>query len=503
MAPAGLDSYRERAQLFCEEIDREYYVHLAGHKPELEIEPIYERHRALFERDSVERIREAAIRADGAAGDRDDERRRLRHLLNFAVDGLLGQRTKAEQAELARLEASLEVELACGRVAYRQVPIEQANEPDPDRRQELERARNAVLAARLNPVHREALERAHALTRELGWPGYAAAYADLRGLDLERLAREVGRFAEATSDAYPEICDPELEIHVGRRVGELARSDLPRFFRAAKLDPVFPAESLVGSFRETMAGLGVDLEAQSNVHLDVEPRETKSPRAFCATPRVPGEVYLVVPPMGGRDDYAALFHEGGHTEHFARTDPALPFEFRHLGDNSVTESFAFLFEHLTEDPAWLKLRLRADDAAPLVGHARAVKLMMLRRYAAKLPYELELHAEAPDLAAMPERYARLLSGAVRVEWPRESWLADVDEGLYVTCYLRAWALETHWRRALRERFGEEWFDRPEAGAWLDTLWRGGQRLDADELLAETLGEELDFEVLSAELLAAA
>jgi hypothetical protein len=503
VAAFELSTYRERAERFLEEIEREYYRHLAGHKAELEIEPIYDRHGELFEREAVERIREAAAGAEALAGDRDDERRRLRYLLQFAFDGLLGQRTKAEQAELARLEATLEVVENGSRIAYRQVPIEQANEPDPEQRAALERARNALLAERLNPLHREALERAHALSRDLGWPGYAAAYADLRGLDLERLAGQVRRFAEATREAYPEICDPELETHVGRRIGALERSDLPRFFRAAALDPAFPPERLVGSFRETMGGLGVDLDGQRNVHLDVEARETKSPRAFCATPRVPDEVYLVVPPMGGRDDFAALFHEGGHTEHFARTDAALPFEFRHLGDNSVTESFAFLFEHLTEDPAWLRATLGAAEPGPPVGHARAVKLVMLRRYAAKLDYELELHSPVPDLEAMPARYAELLGRAVRVEWPRESWLADVDPGLYVTCYLRAWALETHWRRALRERFGEDWFERAEAGAWLETLWRNGQRLDADELLAETLGDELDFGVLSAELLAEA
>jgi Zn-dependent M32 family carboxypeptidase len=49
---------------------------------------------------------------------------------------------------------------------------------------------------------------------------------------------------------------------------------------------------------------------------------------------------------------------------------------------------------------------------------------------------------------------------------------------------------------LRERFGERWFARREAGEWLRGLWRHGQRLTADELLAETLGEELDFSRLA-------
>jgi hypothetical protein len=128
--------------------------------------------------------------------------------------------------------------------------------------------------------------------------------------------------------------------------------------------------------------------------------------------------------------------------------------------------------------------------------------MFLRRYFAKLGYELELHGGAAELELMADRYAALIGEATRVEWPRETWLADVDGGFYVACYLRAWALETHWRAALRERFGEDWFQRREAGEWLRGLWAQGQRLGAEELLAETLGEELDFGSLAAELTAA-
>ena len=57
---------------------------------------------------------------------------------------------------------------------------------------------------------------------------------------------------------------------------------------------------------------------------------------------------------------------------------------------------------------------------------------------------------------------------------------------------------TRWRATLRDRFGEHWFSEPAAGEWLRELWRQGQRLRADELLAEVLGEELDFGVLAAE-----
>jgi hypothetical protein len=488
-----LDRYAAGAERFLEAIDREYLLHLAGRKPELDVAPIYAAHTELFKREAVERLRELAADGEGEEG------RRRRFLLHFALDGMLGEATKAEAEEAARLEASLEVAGDGDAVPYRQVPVEQANESDGARREALEIARNALLVERLEPVHRRALERAHSLCRELGWPSYSAAYAELRELDFARLAEGTAAFLTATEDAYAPALDPELERAELPPLGELRRSDMPRFFRAPDLDAGFPADRLVPSFRETLAGLGIDLEAQANVHLDTESRPTKSPRAFCSVPRVPDEVHLVIAPVGGRDDYSALFHEGGHTEHYASVASGLPFEFRHLGDNAVTESFAFQFEHLTEDPEWLQRRLGIADATQVVAHARAVRLVMLRRYCAKLAYELELHGADPRLEEMPARYAALLGEATRVRWPAESWLADVDEGFYVVCYLRAWALEALWRRSLRERFGERWFERPEAGEWLRELWSEGQRLGAEELAAEALDEELDFGALAAEM----
>jgi hypothetical protein len=483
-----LAAYRRDAETFVGEIDREYYLHLAGHQPRLDIEPIYERHASLFEARSVAAIREEAARA--AAGT--EEARRLRFLLAFALDGCIGRETRAEAAETAALEATLEVTAAGDRVGYRQVPVELANEPDGVRRAELEAARDEVLSSRLNPLYVSALERSHELCRSLGWDGYAAAYADVRGFDLRELERQAAAFLEASAPVYARLMDARLAAAGLPSLGELRRSDVPRLLRAPELDELFPAAELVPSLQATLGGLGVDLGAQPNVHLDTEPRPTKSPRAFCSPVRVPDEIYLVIAPVGGRDDFAALFHEAGHTEHYANTRANLPFEFRHLGDNSVTESFAFLLDHLTADPLWLEDCLGVADTTVAVADAQASKLLFLRRYGAKLTYELELHAPAPDLALMPARYAEVQEAATRIRWPRAAWVSDVDEGFYVACYLRAWALETHWRRALRERFGERWFASADAGRWLLRLWEHGQRLDGDELLAQELGETLDF-----------
>jgi hypothetical protein len=392
------------------------------------------------------------------------------------------------------------VEVDGGSIGYRQIAVELANEPDGDRRAKLAEARDIVLAERLNPIYMRAFETTSAACADLGWTGPTAAYSELRGLDFDRLLAQADEFLRATEEPYPGVVDPQLERAGVPPVGRLRRSDLPRFFRAPHLDGGFEEERMVPSLEESLAALDIDLAAQGNVTLDADPRPTKSPRAFCSAPRVPQEIYLVVAPVGGPGDFEALFHEAGHTEHYANVEPSLPFEYRHLGDNAVTESFAFLIESLTAEPAWLAGRLGADGEAA-AAQARAVKLVFVRRYCAKLAYELELGGGSPDLRAMPARYRELLAGATKVDWPEVSWLDDVDEGFYVACYLRAWALETHWRRALRERFGERWWESGEAGTWLRELWSQGQRLAAEELLAEKVGEELDFGVLAAELTA--
>lgn len=467
-------------------MDREYYLHFSGRQDAYDIEPIYDEHAELFTREAVD-----FLRADGP-----------RSLLEFAAQGYIGLETRGESAELARREAALEIEVDGDHFPFRASLVVQANEPDADRRAAIEDARNASTTDALEPIERQLLERTRDLTHELGWPTMTAMCAELSGIDIEGLGRETENFLAATDGAYPETIARPLSRELGLGPEELRSSDLQAFFRGPALDRHFPADRLEGVLADTLAGMGIQLEGQKGVTVDTTERPKKSPRAFCSPVRVPDEVYLVIARMGGREDYAALFHEAGHTEHYAHMDRSLPAEDRYFGDNSVTEGFAYLFEHLVEDQEWLRRRLGVEDTAPVTEHARATKLLFLRRYCGKLRYELQLHSEQHPDAELPERYARSLSGALRAPWSPATWLSDVDPFLYAVRYLRAWALETRLRAELRERFGPAWFETLEAGALLIELWRPGQARDADELLHELTGEPVDFSVLAGEFVGA-
>src|SRR2546421_1174204 len=98
----NLDIYREAAETFAGELNREYYRHFAGLTDDFEIEAVYARHAHLFSREAVEELR--GWLRDGPA--RDDEARRRRYLLDFGVEGFLGRATAAQEAELAQREAA-------------------------------------------------------------------------------------------------------------------------------------------------------------------------------------------------------------------------------------------------------------------------------------------------------------------------------------------------------------------------------------------------------------
>jgi hypothetical protein len=118
-------------------------------------------------------------------------------------------------------------------------------------------------------------------------------------------------------------------------------------------------------------------------------------------------------------------------------------------------------------------------------------LFFVRRYCAKLLYELEFHS-ADDISGMPSRYVELLGAGTKIEPSPANYLADMDSGFYVSSYLRSWALESQLRDSLREQFGNDWFAKRDAGSMLQELWSLGQKPTADELLKEVSGAKLEM-----------
>jgi oligoendopeptidase F len=481
--PRELDDYREQADRFIAAIDEEYYLHYAGHKPSLDLAPIYERFAELTSLEQANRV--------GSAVDGD---RRIRELWRFACQGYLGNLTREHAERTARLEAELTASVDGDEIPYRMLRPTMANEPDRNKRARLEDARNALTEEHLLPIQLEAAQVEREAVGRLGAPDYAELHRRF-GFRLEELAEQCRAFLDSTERLWENAGDKLFRARVGVGLAEAQRYDVGRLFRAPEWDQSFPGDGMLPALEATLADLGVDLKAQENVELDVEQREHKTPRAFCAPIEVPQRVVLVIQPIGGVDDWRALFHEAGHTEHFAHTRADLSVEERRLGDYAVTEGWAMLMEHLVQDAAWLNRRLDVPRPGEFVAESATGLLYLVRRYCAKVLYELELH-QAPDPVPLRPRYVEILADALKIEPSPTDYLADVDAGFYSTEYVRAWAFEAQLKQFFREKFGSTWFTRRDAGSLVRELWSEGQRPTADEILKELTSAEIELEAVA-------
>ena len=140
-----LDAYRVQADRFIAELDEEFYLHYAGLKDTFDLTPIYERHANLTE---LEQVQSIGLAVNGGT--------RVRELWRFACEGYFGDLTRDHAEKLAELESELSVIVGGEEIPYRMVRPALANEPDRDRRRELDARANDLLDEHMNPLHLDA-----------------------------------------------------------------------------------------------------------------------------------------------------------------------------------------------------------------------------------------------------------------------------------------------------------------------------------------------------------
>lgn len=463
---------------FCSELEKEWYLNWAGLKEEMNLSPIYNKYRHLFRKELILAVKEKRRHAKG------EDERKLRYLQQFFVSEYLDMVVKELSEKAETMESKETIKVDGEKIPFRLAAVKIANEPKREQRSKLFEARNRVID-KINVVLLERMEKLHETSKELGYTNYMTLFSDIKGIDFQRLETLMQNFIAKTESIYTLRMDKALLDKVGVKLIDAEKHDLAFFFRAKEFDTYFKKEDAVEILRKTLANMGLHLAEQKNIEVDVEERPRKSPRAFCSGIKVPDEVKLVIMPKGGHDDYAALFHEAGHAEHFGCVSPDLAVEYKRFGDSSVTETYAFLLEYRLTDENWLRQNTPLKEAKEYLDFLYLYKLYFLRRYGAKLSYELKLHT-ADTLKGMDRVYRETLEGALKFKHPKNHYLTDHDDGFYCAQYLRAWIFEEQLRATLKERFGKEWFNNNEAGTFLKNLWANGQKYDAVEL-AKMLG----------------
>ncbi|HXF39521.1 MAG TPA: hypothetical protein VN687_07395, partial [Blastocatellia bacterium] len=301
-----LDQYRCDFADFHSSCAREHYLFHSGQKNKLEIAPIYERYSHLFEQDTIEKLKSELDVSPTVS---------IKRLLAAATEQFLENSVKQLTEAISDYEATAIVQSNGSEMTFQDATVCVTTEGDREKRRAVYRGRLGVIEAS-NHMRAERLVSLHATTHTLGYSSYLTMFEHLRQLDYSSLAGQASSFISRTDPAYLMQVDEALRRELGLKLEEAERFDAMYFLHLTQFDERFPSTLMIDVYKETMAGLGIGTDLQTNIAIDAEQRQRKNPRAFCMPIVVPDDIRLVIRPSGGQSDYQSLLHESGHAQHY-------------------------------------------------------------------------------------------------------------------------------------------------------------------------------------------
>ena len=485
---------------------RDYYYERAeegravrvGEKEVSEQAAIVARYDDLFSRAQLESLHEAENGAEG------DDRERLYRLRKTCEGGIIS-------AELADKMDALENALIAARVTFKgeEMPLRAAQArlaildeyADREELGNLERTESA----RLNPDRLELLAAVEELDAAVsGEPDPIARAEEEKAISLRDLERALVAASDATTEPYAVMRERWFDRILGPRRDAIPTSGHVAYVRRlSPLESTYTKERATAICLETTSALGFDLTSIPNIHLDLEDRPQKNPRACVIASDPPNVVHLITLAQGGLADYQAFMHEAGHALHYAGVDPRLPFTFRAISrDHALTEIYSYIFEAITREPGWHALHFGLSDtqAEENAEGTLFLEALLYRRYTAKLRYELGFWSSfAEEKGSSSRDYSPLLTEATGVRYDPRNYLSDMDGGFYSADYLRAWIRSAQLRAHLVREVGEDWWRSAKTGEILRDLFAEGTKPTSEEIASRLGFDALDTGPLAADL----
>ena len=488
-----LETYRRRAEEFVGALDMEHYQHFAGLKAECDTAAVYDRYPELFTRDAVDELEAlyAGRRGRREAAPRVPARLRRRRLHGRA-DQAAQRRDRQHRGRSTTITVDGET------IGLRQAERRAGQRGRPG----APRAHPGGAPGRHAPSTSTRCSTASggAATSslgELGYPNYEELYSEVKGLDYGLL--------RARAETLPAGHRGPLRARhrqAGRAsawASPLTRAALrrPAVPRARPgYDARLPRRAPLPTLARTLAGLGIDLAAQTQRPPRRRGRASSSRRApsarRCACPTRSTSSSC---PRAARTTTRRCSTRPGTPSTSPTSGPSLP--------SSTATSATTPSPRASPSSSTTSCSTAVARRVPRLRRRRRVRRLRQPRRAL-LPAPLRGQARLRDRAAHADgparRHGRALQRAAQrrpmIDVPAANYLVDVDDGFYCANYLRAWMLEGALRMMLQDRYGMEWFRDPAAGALAQgpvvrrasssppsgcCSSSGGGRLDADPL----------------------
>jgi hypothetical protein len=406
---------------------------------------------------------------------------------------IIWQNLRAYTDELYNLEASLDVYVNDETIAYRDVGNKIYLSDDRNYRKDLYDAMKPLTLRYFNPLLMTIVDRQRDICKELGFENYENYWQKMHNIDFNQLSSLLDEILKETDGLFKDILTKRAKETLNFEISEIKPYDRGQLFRLKGYDEYFKAENMLPFMKRLLLGLGIDLDSQKNITIDFKDIPEKSGRASTYMIKVPENIRVLGKPSAGIEDYTTLFHEMGHAQHYANCKEKY-YEFKLLGDSGTTEGYAFLFDSLFMEPAFLieEVGVPEDIAKKIMWRNLFTDLSSLRYYISLFNYERVLHKGGGDPI---EFYRNIMEKNLLI--PKTSEDAELgylgaNEDFYSVYYLEAWFLSAMLKDYLKSHYGERWYKNKEAGDFLKGLWSEGERFTTVEIAKKIGYDGLDI-----------
>lgn len=459
-----------------------YWRNWVGLQDDIDIAGLSQKTGDLFSLETIGYVRNLLKQAKTAS-----ESHRLRSILGQLTLSFMENQGADTQQKVLNREAATMVSWKGEEIPLRTFRVRTLNEPDRDRRKQMIEHRESVVEKEINPLKLTLLNGMFESVRQMGYANYIELCQETQNRDFRQFASEMEQFLSDTESVYREHLDYYLNMTTGKSLDDSTHSaDLTAVMRCNIFDAHFPSDQLVPTLKQTVGGMGYGLD---KIHLDLEDRPNKKPRPCVSAVNPPEDVRLTIYPVGGYEDYSGLLHETGHALHFIHETPQLDFIHKYWGDRGFTEGTAYLFQNITLNPVWLKTVMKLRDIRALQKYTAFMGILRFRRLIGQFLYLMDLF-ETDNPESVKDKYLFHLERAHQVKFDASNYLT-FDMELYSAGYIRARMFELQLRNYLIKRFDENWWQKPDTGNYLNSLFVNGRMNRADDVVKDLGYNSLD------------
>jgi hypothetical protein len=277
-----------------------------------------------------------------------------------------------------------------------------------------------------------------------------------------------------------------LQRYTGASPRDASLHDIQRLLFAPRFASAFPRDEMLRTCRRWADQLRFDLAAAGCIRIedDDAPLKPLAGRAVPVDP--PHEVRVCFLRVEGPGALSALLSAFGAAHLRAGPPPDAPPEDLWFSDPGLDHACEGLFGLLLVDPRWTKRCAGADLSRDDDRALAVARLFQARMLAARALASREAHVGGSlARAAGPSRdfFQRACQGSL----PAGLALRDLDPWLDSFAELRGWAFAASAWQHLRERYDEDFWRNPRAGAAIQGLFARGGRPTLRELWSQIDG----------------